>query len=223
MHKRRMILEPVYAQAPAEGAAQGGGQGQQAGAPAQLPAGVQPGSAAASVVQGQQDPQQGQDTGPAGGKEAVLADLAKERQQRHAAEQQVAELTKKFDQLQSGLAQAFGVQGTQATPEQLQAQAQQVQTQQNQAMTQLAVHQLAATAGADPVKLLDSASFLSSINSLQPTDHAGITAAIKAAVERNKSLAAVRSGAGSSDAGTTRGAGQQQASISDLLRAAAGR
>lgn len=204
--------------------AEGGGQGQQSGTPPQLPAGVQPGSAAASAVT---PPAQGQQAGTddanrAGGQAALQADLAKERQQRHAAEAAVTELTKKFETLQTGLGQALGLQGQQVTPEQLQQQAQQSLAQQQQAMTQLAVHQIAATAGADPLKLLDSASFLESLKTLQPTDHAGISAAIKAALERNKGLAARSASAGSADAGTTQGAGGQKASMSDLFRAAAG-
>lgn len=203
-------------QTPAEG------QGQQSGVPA-LPAGVQPGSAAASAVepptqQGQQSDDQGK-----GGKEAVLADLAKERQQRHALEQQLQAQAKAFDDFKASLGNALGVNPQQVTPEQLAAQNAQAQATQQEAMTQLAVFQLAPTAGADPTKLLDSRSFLNSIKDIPPTDTAALQKAIKTAVDNNKTLGLVRPGAGSTDAGTTAGTNGQKPSISELLRAASGR
>lgn len=216
-------------QAPAEGQGQQTGngpqQGQQNGAPPQFPAGVQPGSAAAQAHLAAQGQQTGNgaadDAGRAGGPDALRADLAKERQQRHALEQQLKTTNEALEQLKAGLGQALGVQPA-ATPEQLQQQAQQVQAQQQTAMTQLAVYQLSPGAGADPVKLMDSASFLNSIKDLQPTDHAGITAAIKAAVERNKSLAPSHVGAGANDAGAGGSGGSQKPSMTDLIRAGAG-
>jgi hypothetical protein len=204
-------------------------QGQQNGQPA-IPPGVAPNSAAAAAIQHGQEQAQAQqnatnDAGRAGGPEALKADLAKERQQRHTLEEQLKATNTALEQLKAGLGQALGVTPTQMTPEQMQAQAQQLAAQNAQAMTQLAVHQLANAAGGDPLKLLDSASFLASIKDIQPTDTAGITAAIKSAVEKNKGLAPTTrsTGAGSSDAGTTAGAGGQQPTISELLRAAAGK
>lgn len=56
------------------------------------------------------------------------------------------------------------------------------------ARVELAVFRNAATAGADPAALLDSASFLEKVATLDPADAAAITAAITSAVEANPRL-----------------------------------
>lgn len=58
------------------------------------------------------------------------------------------------------------------------------------ARVELAVFKNAATAGADPLALLDSASFLAKAASLDPTDVAGLTAAMQEAVTANPRLGA---------------------------------
>ncbi len=205
-----------------EGQPATGGQGQQqAGAPA-IPAGVQPHSAAgqAAAAAAAAKPAEG-DQKPAG--YVPVGELAQERQKRHELEQKVAGLEKaQTDQL-NAFKQALGLGGDAQTPEQIAAQAQQVQTQQNEAVTQLAVYQLAGPAGADAAKLLDSAKFLRTLKTLQPTDHAGITKAITDALEENKSLAVGKvAPAGAGDAGQGSGGSKTAPSINDLIRAAAG-
>jgi len=57
---------------------------------------------------------------------------------------------------------------------------------------ELAVYKAASAAGADPSKLLDRASFLTSIQAIDPTDGAAIKAAIQAAVAADATLKAAR-------------------------------
>lgn len=113
---------------------------------------------AGSQQQAAQEPETGQqqttDQG-AGGKEAVLADLAKERDKRQALETQVAEL----GQFRDGMAKLFGAKANELTPEQLQAKLTAAETAQATQAKQIAVYQ-SAPEGVDVKALLDSASFL---------------------------------------------------------------
>jgi uncharacterized protein YhaN len=77
------------------------------------------------------------------------------------------------------------------------------------ARRELAVFKNAATHGADPARLLDSTSFLASIDGLDPSkDGEKIDAAIKAAVESNPYLKATRA-VGASGIEQTGGSGEQ--------------
>jgi hypothetical protein len=214
-------LGPVYSQAPAEGAAQGGGQGQQ------LPAGVQPGSAAAQAIaaQGQQQaPTTGatnDDAGRAGGPEALKADLATERQKRHALEAQVAQIQQQNTQQLEALKTALGL-GENQTPEQIKAAATAAQNELKSAQAQVSVARLAGKGGANLTALLDSRTFLNSLSQIDSSNDDAVLTAIKAAVQSNPALAAQRVGAGANDAGAGGGGGAQQPTMSDLIRAAAG-
>jgi hypothetical protein len=73
---------------------------------------------------------------------------------------------------------------------------------------QLAIYKAASTAGADPAKLLDSNSFMTSVQGLDPTDGAAVAAAITAAVTANQSLKAARA-AGASGIELSGGTGEQ--------------
>jgi hypothetical protein len=73
---------------------------------------------------------------------------------------------------------------------------------------QLAIYKAATAAGADPAKLLDSNSFMTSVQGLDPTDGAAVTAAITAAVTANASLKAARA-AGASGIELSGGTGEQ--------------
>jgi len=64
------------------------------------------------------------------------------------------------------------------------------QAEAKQARVELAVFRNASTAGADPSALLDSATFLKSVESLDPNDGAAITAAIQSSIAANPRLAA---------------------------------
>jgi hypothetical protein len=226
MFKSKLIpvLRPSYTQAAPEGGNAGGGGNSSGNV---LPPGVAQGSAAASALQGQQAPAQGgnggQQTGdqkPAG--YVPVAEVAQERQKRHELEQKVAEMqTAQTNQLEAFKA-ALGLKPEQ-TADQVAATLQKQQNDHRTALVQLSVHQLATTAGADPAKLLDSNSFLNSIKDLQPTDHAGIRAAITKAVETNQTLAATpvtRPGAGARDAANNGSKDNAAPTMSDLFRAA---
>lgn len=75
-------------------------------------------------------------------------------------------------------------------PAKLVEQATQSATEARQANVALAVYKAASTAGGDPVALLDSTSFQAKVKDLDPSDTAGITAAIQEAVQANPRLAA---------------------------------
>lgn len=68
------------------------------------------------------------------------------------------------------------------------------QAEAKQARVELAVFRAAAQAGGDPAALLDSSSFLKSLNDIDPNDGAAITAAITKAVESNPRLGAAPAG-----------------------------
>lgn len=121
-----------------------------------------------------------------GGKSAILADLAKERDARQALERQLQDMQSAQQAQMDALAKAFGVKTDDPpSPEQLAEQVAQEQSRAREAAVQLAVYRNAATSGADPDALLDSASFLRSIGEIDPADNAAVTAAIKAAVDAN--------------------------------------
>lgn len=73
---------------------------------------------------------------------------------------------------------------------------------------ELAIFKAAGAAGADPAKLLDSNSFMTSVQGLDPTDGEAVAAAITAAVTANQSLKAARA-AGASGIEQTGGTGEQ--------------
>lgn len=75
------------------------------------------------------------------------------------------------------------------------------------ATRELAVFKAAATSGADPSKLLDRASFLTSIAGIDPADGPAIKAAIDAAVAADTTLKAARA-AGASAVETSGGTGE---------------
>jgi hypothetical protein len=223
MPKRRRILYPVhFSQAanepPAGGAPQGNGP---------LPGGVAQHSAAAQAQQAQQSTATtspaSDDANRAGGPDALKADLAAERQKRHAAEAAATAAKTAADQQLEAFKKALGLSEGQ-TPEQLKAAADAAKGTATAAQAQLQVFKLAKAAGGDADALLDSASFLASLSAIDANDPAAVTAAIKAAVENNKNLAYQKvAPGGSRDAGQGAGGGSQQPTISDALRALAGK
>lgn len=91
------------------------------------------------------------------------------------------------------------------------------------AARELAVYKAAASNGADPAKLLDSRSFLSSIETVDHTDDKAVSAAIKDFVADHKDFALARA-AGASTADTASGPGggsapKAEVSISDAVAA----
>lgn len=215
-HNRRKILDAVYFSAPANEAPAGG---------APLPGGVAQHSAAAQAAAAAQAPATGdqQQTGDKPPGHVPVAELAQERQKRHELEAQLAATKKSSDDALAAIKTALGL-GDSQTPEQLKAAAEAAKGQATAATAQLQVFKLAKDAGGDAHALLDSASFLQSLSSVDTNDPAAVTAAIKAAVEKNKNLALQRvAPGGSRDAGQGAGGGTAQPTMSELIRAAAGK
>jgi hypothetical protein len=73
---------------------------------------------------------------------------------------------------------------------------------------ELAIYKAASAHGADPAKLLDSNSFMTSVKGLDPADGDAVADAIKAAVTANQSLKAARA-AGASGVELSGGTGEQ--------------
>ena len=183
-------------------------------------AGEQPTSAEQTPQNDAQQPEtgQGDDYKGAGSKDALKADLARERDARQALAQQL-------DQFKAGLAQALGIESEQATPEQLAEQLTAAQAETATARVQLAIYQ-AAPAGVDVSALLDSASFTRSLAGIDPSDTEAITAKVTAFVDANPNrfTTTTNPGAGARDvhAGGDANPGGKP-DINTLLRAAAGR
>jgi hypothetical protein len=96
------------------------------------------------------------------------------------------------------IATALGLKPDAATdPAALTAALTEAQAKSTAAARELAIFKAAASAGADPSKLLDSNSFTSSVSGLDPSDGAAISAAITAAVAANPNLKAVLAAAAS--------------------------
>lgn len=121
-----------------------------------------------------------------GGKDAILADLAKERDKRQALETTVSEMQTAHQQQMDALAKALGLKKDDDTPPDPDALASEIATERNNARTanlQLAVFKAAAQHEANAARLLDSATFLASLKDVDPTDADAVGAAIKTAVE----------------------------------------
>ena len=123
------------------------------------------------------------------------------------------EATEQKDALIQQLGKALGLikdddgKGEGPDAEALAAQVEKSQAEATSAARELAVYKAAASNGADPAKLLDSRSFLSSIENVDHTDDKAISAAIKTAVDGNRSFASARA-AGASTADTASGPGR---------------
>lgn len=139
------------------------------------------------------------------------------------------EATEQKDALIQQLGKALGLikdddgKGEGPDAEALAAQVEKSQAEATSAARELAVYKAAASNGADPAKLLDSRSFLSSIENVDHTDDKAISAAIKAAVDGNRSFALARA-AGASTADTASGPGggstpQAEVSLDDAVAA----
>jgi hypothetical protein len=117
------------------------------------------------------------------------------------------------------LAAALGLKPDAATdPAALTASLTAAQQAQADTARQLAIYKAASGAGADPAKLLDSNSFLTSVKGLDPADGDAIAAAITAAVTANQSLKAVRA-TGASGIEQTGGTGEQgQVTVEQLQK-----
>lgn len=116
-------------------------------------------------------------------------------------------------ELTDKLAVALGLKPDAATdPAALTASLTQAQQAAQQSARELAIFKAAAATGADPSRLLDSNSFMSSVAGLDPTDGAAVTAAITAAIAANPLLKAVQAASAS---GTELGGTGEQAQITE--------
>lgn len=121
----------------------------------------------------------------------MIADLRKENgSARTTAKAQAAEEAR--NELVQSLGKALGlVKDEVIDPATLTASLTTSQAEAKQARVELAVFRNATAAGGDPAALLDSSSFLKSLDAVDPADTAAVTTAIQAAVTANPRLGAV--------------------------------
>lgn len=127
---------------------------------------------------------------------AAEAEIKRLRQENGAArtnaKAQAAEEARK--ELAQTIGKALGlVEDEQIDPAALTEQLTKSQTDAKQARVELAVYRSATDAGGDPAALLDSTSFLASLDGIDPSDSAAVAEAIKKAVEANPRLGAASS------------------------------
>lgn len=125
--------------------------------------------------------------------EAAKAEIDRLRRENAAsrtnAKAQAAEEAR--NELAQTIGKALGlVEDEQIDPAKLADQVQASQAATRRAQVELAVFRIAAEAGGDPVALLDSASFLASLDQVDPADAAALKAAVETAVTSNPRLAA---------------------------------
>lgn len=136
---------------------------------------------------------------------AARDEAYKNRQKANAAAQEKADLIQTLGKA-LGLVKDNDGKGEGPDAEALTKQIADEQAKATEAARELAVYKAAAANGADPAKLLDSRSFLTTIADVDHTDGKALGAAIKAAVDGNKSFALARA-AGASTADTASGPG----------------
>lgn len=123
-----------------------------------------------------------------GGKDAVLADLAKERDKRQQLEKTVSEMQTAHQQQMDALAVALGVKKNDTPPDPA-ALASEIEAEKANARAanlQLAVFKVAPTLEANATRLLDSSAFLASIKDVDPSDSEALSKAIKTAVDADE-------------------------------------
>lgn len=138
----------------------------------------------------------------------IIADTRKEAGDYRTAAKTAADDAAKT--LSAQLAKALGLAKDDDTPDPA-ALTQQLTTAQQEAADrarELAIYKAAGAHGADPAKLLDSNSFMTSVKGLDPADGDAVANAIKAAVTANQSLKAARA-AGASGVELAGGTGEQ--------------
>lgn len=121
--------------------------------------------------------------------QAEIEKLRKENaKDRTSAKAQAADEARK--DLAQTIGKALGIVEEEIDPATLTASLTTAQAEAKKARVELAIYRTANTAGGDPAALLDSASFLASLDSIDPADSAAITAAVEAAVAANPRLGA---------------------------------
>lgn len=126
----------------------------------------------------------------------LITDTRKEAGDYRTKAQTAADTAQK--ELTDKLAVALGLKPDAASdPAALTASLTEAQSKASQSARELAIFKAAAATGADPSRLLDSNSFMSSVAGLDPADGAAISAAISAALSANPLLKAVQAAAAS--------------------------
>lgn len=136
------------------------------------------------------------DTSPWNDPVAAEAEIKRLRQENGAARTQAK--AQAADEARTELAQTIGkalglVKDEPIDPAALTEQLTKSQTDAKQARVELAVFRTAAQAGGDPAALLDSSSFLKSLDGIDPADEAAVKAAVETAVAANPRLGAAPS------------------------------
>lgn len=156
-----------------------------------------------------------------GSKTAILADLAKERDQRQALEATVAQQGQQLQEFLGAIGKALGVTTEEKSPAQLQEELANSQNEARENKVLLGVYAAAAQLQADPSKIMDSVRVREALKGVDPADSAKIASVIAAAVQENPHFKLVPSGAGANDAGA---GGDSTPPVNDMnawIRAAA--
>lgn len=152
-----------------------------------------------------------------GSKDAVLADLAKERDKRQELEQQ-------FTDFRTALAGALGLNKDEAPdPAALAAQLAEKDDQIRTLSARETIRTIGKDAGADTEALLDSATFLNTLGNLDLTNAAAVTDHVKSFVEAHPRYAAVKVTPGVRDAAAGGDTSTNSVDVNELIRRAAGR
>lgn len=131
-----------------------------------------------------------------GGKDAILADLVKERGKRQGLETELQTLKEAQQGQLDAIAKALGLKDddTPPDPTKLAEQISEEQSKTAASARQVEIYRLAALGKheGNPVALLDSANFLASLKDVDPTDEVSVLEAINSAIEKNPSLKAAK-------------------------------
>lgn len=156
-----------------------------------------------------------------GSKREVLADLAEERQKRHALETTVTQQGQQLKDFLEGIGKALGIKSDEVDPAQLQASLAEAQQSARDNQVLLGVYAAAHTLQADPTKIMDSVRVRDQLKGVDPSDQAKIASVIAEAVNANPHFKLTPTGAGAGDAGAGGDTRTPAQSMNDWIRSAA--
>lgn len=153
-----------------------------------------------------------------GSKDAILADLATERDRRQAAEKQAQDVLK-------AVQTALGIKSETDDPQELAKKLTAAQAETTGAQLQLAIYRSSAAKDADVDALLDSLAFQNSVAKVDPSDAKAVEAAIKQFVDQNPRFKVTAQGGGTApvvpgakDLAQGNGSGAPSPTMDALLR-----
>ena len=156
----------------------------------------------------------------AGGERAVLADLARERDRRQALEREIADVKSAQQTQLDAIAKALGLKDdAKVDPDALAAELASTRKAKRDADLRVAIYDAAGRLGANPGALLDSLSFIKSLDDVDPSDAGKLEAAVRAALDTNPGLVAPTRPRPDPTQGP-RGTDTGKPDINDLIRAA---